>query len=144
MSSPKTDVKDCILEVPLKKLERTYPANTTVLYLENHFGERGHECSIEGCRDIWFYGDGDVRWFESIGTVCATHGFLIPRMSYEEMSDELPDHVYCSGLYNQNRYEVDMFPTMVYTSQGNLKEFISSEGQKRKDELEQFLRSRRK
>ena len=125
------------------KTRKILPANEVLLF-RNHLGESGHECAIYGCRDIWFYGDGDVRNFNGVGTVCATHGYLIPRMSYEEMSDELPSHVYSSGLYNEHRYDVDMFPTMVYTPEGKRKEFISSEGQKRKDELDEFLKSRMK
>lgn len=138
------------LEEPLKKLERIYPANTTVLCLENHLGERGYECAVFGCRDVWFYGDGDVRDFNPLGTVCAVHGYLIPRMSYEELGDNLiydydKERWYSlpSEIYHDNRYEIDMFPTVIYTSHGKRKEFISSEGRKRKDELEEFLRSRK-
>lgn len=128
-----------------KKLDRTYPANTTVLSLENHFGQGGYECAVHGCRDIWFFGDGDVRDFNHVGTVCATHGYLIPRMSLEEIKDlEIGCQDYHYWTYHDSRYETDMFPTRVYTPNGELKEFISTEGQKQKDELEEFLRSRQK
>jgi len=144
-------MKECILEESLKKLERTYPADTTVLCLENHFGERGYECNVPFCRDVWFYGDGDVRDFDPLGTVCATHGYLIPRMSYEELDDRLiadfNGHRWNEmppKIYQDHRYEVDMFYTVVYTPDGKKKEFISEGGKKRKDELDEFLRSRRK
>jgi len=127
------------------KIKRTYPANTTVLDLQNHLGHSGYECSVKGCRDVWFYGDGDVRNFDHVGTVCATHGYLIPRMTLDEIIDnDIGYHDYHYWIYHDSRYETDMFPTRVYTSKGKLKEFISLEGQKISDELEEFLRSRMK
>ena len=70
------------------KLKRTYPANTTVLRLENHKGERGSVCSVDGCRNVWFAGEEDVRWFEHIGAVCGVHAYLIPRMTLNEIKDK--------------------------------------------------------
>lgn len=124
---------------------RTYPQDA-VLCLENHKGDRGYKCSVEGCRDVWFYGDGDVRNFDDVGTVCATHGYLIPRMTEEEIKDKQIGYVTASAywIHQKSKFETDMFPTIVYTSDGKQKEFISVEGKKRRDELDEFFRSRAK
>lgn len=122
---------------------RTYPQDA-VLCLENHQGQRGYECSVEGCRDVWFYGE-EVRNFEHVGTVCTTHGYLIPRMSSDELKDkEICYEGYEYWTWHDNRYEIDMLPTIVYTSKGERKEFISEAGQKRRDDLDEFLKSRMK
>jgi hypothetical protein len=94
----------------------------------NYKYEMPHQCAIHECRNTWYYGDGDVRWFRGIGTVCAVHGYLIPNMTQVELSNYAKlnnDERFTDYWINDYPKGVENIPTVLYTNKGRRLEFFT-------------------